>query len=160
MRKTFYFSSKATRIIRLILACLLPIAFSVLLIFSFDVLALVIGVISLVLIDLILLFLNRRKIILDYKNHALILVEFVTEEIKVEDIVDIYCDEDQKGITRGQIVIKTIKDEATTIGHIFYRTADEGANKAVVRELRKWVNNTKEKLNQPSLPDNSSGNVF
>ncbi len=160
MRKTFYFSSKATRIIRLILACLLPIIFSVLFIFSFDVLALVIVVISLALFDLMLLFLNRRKIILDYKNHVLILVEFVTEEIKVEDIVDIYCDESRKGITNGLIVIKTIKDETTTIGHIFCRSVDEGANKAVVRELRKWVNSTKKKLNQPSLPDNSSENVF
>ena len=159
MLKTFYFSHKAMRIFRIIFAVLLPILFIVAMIFEFNVVALIIGIPLLVLFDLMLLFLNRRKIILDYKNHALILVEVVTEEIKVEDIVDIYCDEETRGLyLAGRIVIKTIKDEVTTIGHTFLRGANESANKAVVRELRKWVNNTKKKLNQPSLPDNDRNN--
>lgn len=160
MCKTFYFSHKAMRILRIIFAVLLPILFIVAMIFEFNVVALVIGIIFSVLLDLILLFLNRRKIILDYKNHALILVEFVTEEIKVEDIVDIYCDERKGLYICGRIVIKTIKDEVTTVGHTFGRSVNESANKAVVKELRKWVNNTKKKLNQPSLPNNSNDSIF
>lgn len=160
MSKTFYFSHKAMRILRIVFAILLPILFIVIMIFAFNVVALIIGIPFLALIDLMFLFLNWRKIILDYKNHALILVEFVTKEIKVEDIVDIYCD-GRKGITKGQIVIKTIKDEVRTMGHMFSREADEDANKAVVRELRKWANNTKKKLNQPSLPsEDNDNNIF
>ena len=159
MRKTFYFSHKATRILIIILAVLLPILFIVTMIFAFNVVALIIGIPFVALIDLILLFFNRRKIILDYKNHVLILVEFVTKEIKVEDIVDIYCDEETRSVyLEGRIVIKTIKDEVTTVGHTLFRYPNESANKAVVREIRKWVNNTKKKLNQPSLPDNDRNN--
>ena len=101
-------------------------------VFVFNVIALIVGILMLIIVALALLYLNRRKIIID--KDCLILVEIFTECINAKNIDSIECD------YRGLIEIKTIDKIYRTGGFVLGKNDyNTEKNQRMVEELNKWL---------------------
>ena len=131
MGEIIRFSSKSmrvTRIATLVLCCLL---FVLLMVFVFNVYALIIGIVMLLFIAFIVWFLNQRSIVI--KESEIVVVELKTWHIPLEDIVEIQCLSDRRGI----IVIRTKSLIVRSAGFLFLRGINEEKNRELVQKLSK-----------------------
>lgn len=131
MDEIIRFSSKPMRVFRiatLVLCCLL---FVLLMVLVFNVYALIVGIVMLLLIAFIVWFLNRRSIVI--KESEIVVVELKTWHIPSEDIVEIQCPSERRGI----IVIQTKSLIVRSAGFLFLRGINEEKNRELVQKLSK-----------------------
>ena len=120
---------RVARVATLVVCCLL---FALLMVFVFNVYALIVGIAMLLLIAFIVWFLNRRSIAI--KEKEIVVIGLRTWHIPLDDIVDIQCASDRRGI----IVIQTKSSVIRSAGYLFLRDINEERNRELVQKLSKW----------------------
>lgn len=132
MKKIYAFASKPMKVFRIVTLAIICLAFILLMVFAFNVIALIVGILMLIIVALALLYLNRRKIIID--KDCLILAEIFTECINAKNIDSIEC------TYRGLIEIKTIDKIYHTGGFVLGKNSyNTEKNQRMVEELNKWL---------------------
>ena len=101
-------------------------------VFAFNVIALIVGILMLIIVALALLYLNRRKIIID--KDCLILVEIFTECINAKNIESIECA--YSGLIEIKTIDKIYRTGGFVLGQYSYNTEK---NRRMVEELNKWL---------------------
>lgn len=142
MEKVFYFSSKRMRIFRIIVLIWVITAYILLLIFAFNIWALIIVTcLAIPLLAFMLITLNRSKIII--KEDRLILFNIVTKSWNKKEIKGIICNRDISGWLCGCIEIQTDKKIFRSPGYQFLNWCKADKNEQLVKELNQWLEEKK-----------------
>ena len=130
MKKEIFFSGKLMRIFGYLGIVILDISFLLLMIFAFNPIALIVGLLMLILLDFLIIWLNIRKIVIC--DDSLTVVEFMKHKVLKADIVKIYDD-------FNAIVIETNSKKIRTSGYVYFRHfIDHDKNKELIDYLNKW----------------------
>ena len=131
MNKVYVFASKARRIVSLVTLVGCYLAFILMLILDFNVIALLLGSLLLGAFTYLILVFNRRKLIIN--DDSLTVVEFCTKCINAKEIKTIECD------SRGLIEIKTKNEVVRCCGYTSGRSYDYFKNLKVTEDLKEWL---------------------
>lgn len=135
MTSVHNFRSKPLKIISWITLAVISLLFVLLLIFNFNVIALLLFILILSILTYVIFILNRRKIIIN--NDSLTIVEFLTESINAQEIETIEL------TPIYSITIKTTYGVIRSSGYLFLRGCDSSKNEKLVEELNNWLKNIK-----------------
>ncbi len=127
--------SKPLKIISWIILAVISLLFVLILIFNFNVIALLLFVLVLSILTYVIFILNRRKIIIN--NDSLTIVEFLTESINAQEIETIEL------TPIYSIIIKTTYGVIRSSGYLFLKRCDSSKNEKLVEELNNWLKNVK-----------------
>ena len=131
MNKVYVFASKARRIVSLVTLVGCYLAFILMLILDFNVIALLLGSLLLGVFTYLILVFNRRKLVIN--GNCLTVVEFCTKRINAKEIKTIECD------SRGLIEIKTKNEVVRCCGYTSGRSYDYFKNLKVTEDLKEWL---------------------
>ena len=131
MEETIRFSSKPMRAFRIVTFSLCCILFAVLMVFAFNVYALIAGTLMLLLIAFVIWFLNRRSIRIQGKE--IVVIGLRAHHIPIEKITGIQCLSDHGGIIEIQTKSATIR----TSGYLLLKGTKEEKNRELVQKLSK-----------------------